>query len=139
MHTSIQRPPSRKAGIHAFTLVEIMIVVAIIALLAAIAVPGFLRARERAQATNILNEARLISSAVAQYAIEQHQPGSATVIWDDVKVYLKTSGNLVSRNGNDPFGRAYLLTDVVSGTQIDAATKNAFDSAVVPSTFWDGY
>src|SRR5206468_6573658 len=37
-----------------FTLVEIMIVVAIIALLAAIAVPGFLRARKRSQASRIL-------------------------------------------------------------------------------------
>ena len=40
-----------------FTLVEIMIVVAIIALLAAIAVPGFLRSRKRSQATAILNDA----------------------------------------------------------------------------------
>ncbi len=41
-----------------FTLVEIMIVVAIIALLAAIAVPGFLRARKRSQASRILNDLR---------------------------------------------------------------------------------
>src|SRR6266446_3997205 len=47
-----------------FTLVEIMIVVAIIALLAAIAVPGFLRARKRSQATRILNDLRMIDSAV---------------------------------------------------------------------------
>jgi prepilin-type N-terminal cleavage/methylation domain-containing protein len=46
-----------------FTLVEIMIVVAIIALLAAIAVPGFLRARKRAQASRILNDLRLIAKA----------------------------------------------------------------------------
>ncbi len=53
-----------------FTLVEIMIVVAIIALLAAIAVPGFLRARKRSQASRILNDLRMIDSAVDQYAIE---------------------------------------------------------------------
>ena len=47
-----------------FTLVEIMIVVAIIALLAAIAVPGFLRARKRSQASRIINDLRLIDSAV---------------------------------------------------------------------------
>ena len=51
-----------------FTLVEIMIVVAIIALLAAIAVPGFLRARKRSQASRIINDLRLIDSAVDQYA-----------------------------------------------------------------------
>src|SRR5712692_4184743 len=54
----------------AFTLVEIMIVVAVIALLAAIAALGFLRARKRGQATKILNDLRLIDSAVDQYAIE---------------------------------------------------------------------
>ena len=42
-----------------FTLVEIMIVVAIIALLAAIAVPGFLRARKRSQASRVVNDLRL--------------------------------------------------------------------------------
>ena len=62
-----------------FTLVEIMIVVAIIALLAAIAVPGFLRARKRSQATSILNDARVIDGALDQYAIENNKKGSDTV------------------------------------------------------------
>ena len=44
--------------------------VAIIALLAAIAVPGFLRARKRSQASKILNDLRMIDSAIDQYAIE---------------------------------------------------------------------
>ena len=56
-----------------FTLVEIMIVVAIIALLAAIAVPGFLRARKRSQASRIINDLRMIDSAVDQYAIENNK------------------------------------------------------------------
>ena len=56
-----------------FTLVEIMIVVAIIALLAAIAVPGFLRARKRSQASRVVNDLRLIDSAVDQYAIENNR------------------------------------------------------------------
>ncbi|PYI74592.1 MAG: prepilin-type cleavage/methylation domain-containing protein, partial [Verrucomicrobia bacterium] len=67
-----------------FTLVEIMIVVAIIALLAAIAVPGFLRARKRSQASKILNDLRMIDAAVDQYAIETNrQTGNvvATTDW----------------------------------------------------------
>jgi len=52
---------TRRGG---FTLVEIMIVVAIIALLAAIAVPNFLRARKRSQATQVLEDLRLIDSAI---------------------------------------------------------------------------
>ncbi len=62
-----------------FTLVEIMIVVAIIALLAAIAVPGFLRARKRSQASRVINDLRLIDSAVDQYAIENNKSTGATV------------------------------------------------------------
>jgi prepilin-type N-terminal cleavage/methylation domain-containing protein len=50
----------------AFTLIEIMIVVAVIALLAAIAIPGFLRARKRSQAVQVKNDLRLIDDAVAQ-------------------------------------------------------------------------
>ncbi len=57
-----------------FTLVEIMIVVAIIALLAAIAVPGFLRARKRSQASRILNDLRMIDS-VAPIQQRQQSPG----------------------------------------------------------------
>ena len=63
----LKKLTTKRAG---FTLVEIMIVVAIIALLAAIAVPGFLRARKRSQASKILNDLRLIDAAVDQYAIE---------------------------------------------------------------------
>ena len=56
-----------------------MIVVAIIALLAAIAVPGFLRARKRSQASKILNDLRLIDAAVDQYAIENNKLTGVTV------------------------------------------------------------
>ena len=67
---------NRRGG---FTLVEIMIVVAIIALLAAIAVPGFLRARKRSQATRVLNDLRMIDAAVDQYAIETNRATGGTV------------------------------------------------------------
>ena len=50
-----------------------MIVVAIIALLASIAVPGFLRARKRSQASRIINDLRLIDNAVDMYAIENNK------------------------------------------------------------------
>ena len=56
-----------------------MIVVAIIALLAAIAVPGFLRARKRSQASRVLNDLRLIDNACDMYAIENNKATGATV------------------------------------------------------------
>ncbi len=65
-----------------FTLVEIMIVVAIIALLASIAVPNFLRARKRSQATRILEDLRLLDSASDQYAIETNKiSGMHPPVW----------------------------------------------------------
>src|SRR6201984_2004862 len=89
-----------------FTLVEIMIVVAIIALLAAIAVPGFLRARKRAQASRILNDLRLIDSAVDQYAIETNKSTGATVNVSDWTNYLKKN-TVLYNTGQDLFGDAY--------------------------------
>ena len=54
-----------------FTLLEIMIVVAIIGLLAAIAVPSFVRAREQSQATRVANDLVKFSDAFDLYAMEQ--------------------------------------------------------------------
>src|SRR6266481_5577083 len=93
----------RRAG---FTLVEIMIVVAIIALLAAIAVPSFLRARKRSQASKILNDLRLIDGAVDQYAIETARKSNDPVAVADWTNYLKKDTNLY-RTGQDLFGDDY--------------------------------
>src|SRR5213082_454023 len=89
-----------------FTLVEIMLVVAIIALLAAIAVPGFLRARKRSQASKIINDLRLIDSAVDQYAIENAKKSGDVVTVADWTNYLKKDTNLYA-TGQDLFGDNY--------------------------------
>src|SRR4051794_19443411 len=94
---------NRRGG---FTLVEIMIVVAIIALLAAIAVPGFLRARKRSQASRIINDLRLIDSAVDQYAIETNKSSGNTVNTVDWTNYLKAGTNLYT-TGKDILGNDY--------------------------------
>src|SRR5436305_1777112 len=90
-----------------FTLVEIMIVVAIIALLAAIAVPNFLRARKRSQATRILEDLRLIDAAQDQYAIETSKSTGAAVEWADIQNYLKTNSAVYNAGGLDMLGNAY--------------------------------
>src|SRR5262245_50832957 len=91
----------------AFTLVEIMIVVAIISLLASMAVPSFLRARKRAQATRILEDLRIIDCAIDQYAIENNKAGGATVQWRDIQVYLKRGSVLYNSGGSDILGNFY--------------------------------
>jgi len=65
-----------------FTLVEIMIVVAIIGLLAAIAIPNFVRARSTSQQNACINNHRLIDSAKQQWALERGQPSSAVPTLD---------------------------------------------------------
>src|SRR6266478_283293 len=97
-----------------FTLVEIMIVVAIIALLAAIAVPNFLRSRKRSQATQVLEDLRIIDSAVDQYAIETNKSGGSTVLWADVQKYMKTGTRLYSSSQKDILGNTFTLTSVDS-------------------------
>ncbi|MEY2557651.1 MAG: type pilus assembly protein PilA [Verrucomicrobiota bacterium] len=120
-----------------FTLVEIMIVVAIIALLAAIAVPGFLRARKRSQASRVINDLRLIDSAVDQYAIENNKASGNTVAITDWTKYLKAGTNLYL-TGNDILGNSYGAQTVDSLPKVPTATKNAL-SDVTDNTFWSPY
>src|SRR5512140_1869540 len=70
----MQRRTSKKSG---FTLVEIMIVVAIIGLLAAIAIPNFVRARAASQMNACVNNLRQIDGAKQQYLLEK---GDAAVL-----------------------------------------------------------
>ena len=72
-----------------FTLVEIMIVVAIIGLLAAIAVPSFVRARETSQTNTCINNLRQLDGAKDQWAIENNKVDTDTVAMADIAVYLK--------------------------------------------------
>jgi prepilin-type N-terminal cleavage/methylation domain-containing protein len=120
-----------------FTLVEIMIVVAIIALLAAIAVPGFLRARKRSQATRILNDLRMIDSAVDQYAIETNRKTADSVLVKDWTSYLK-SGTLLYNTGNDLLGGVYGSQTVDTLPGVPNASFNAL-SDVAPTSFWSPY
>jgi prepilin-type N-terminal cleavage/methylation domain-containing protein len=120
-----------------FTLVEIMIVVAIIALLAAIAVPGFLRARKRSQASKILNDLRMIDSAVDQYAIETGKKTGDVVSVSDWTNYVKKDSILYA-SGNDLFGQPYNDQTVDSLPSVPASSKAAL-SDVADTTFWSPY
>jgi len=120
-----------------FTLVEIMIVVAIIALLAAIAVPGFLRARKRAQASRVLNDLRLIDSAVDQYAIETNKTTASTVNVSDWTNYLKKN-TVLWTTGNDLFGNSYGNQAVDTLPKVPASTWTSL-SDVADASFFSPY
>jgi len=128
---------NRAGNRFGFTLVEVMIVVAIIALLASIAVPGFMRARKRSQASRILNDLRLLDNAVDLYAIENNKTTGNAASFTDLKVYLK-KGGLLYATGNDILGHAYGPFTVDSIPKVPQTSYTAL-SDVAPSAFWSPY
>jgi len=104
-----------------FTLVEIMIVVAIIGLLAALAVPGFVKARKQSQGRRSLNDARQEDAAIDQWAVETGQTDGMTVNTTGATTYLKTAWAT-----NDVLGNPYTYGNVgTQQVQISAVTKTA--------------
>ena len=89
---------SRIYGLGGFTLVEIMVVVAIISLLAAIVIPNLLRAGARSQATTCINNLRQLDTAVQQFSIEGGKHvGDPITYPDDLTPYIK-----LNRTGQVP-------------------------------------
>ncbi|MDD4013124.1 MAG: prepilin-type N-terminal cleavage/methylation domain-containing protein [Candidatus Omnitrophica bacterium] len=72
------------SGKKGFTLVEIMIVVAVISLLAAVALPNFRRAQRQAQANVCIANLKHIDDAKALWAIEEGAASSAVPVWEDL-------------------------------------------------------
>jgi len=95
-----------------FTLVEIMIVVAIIGMLAAIAIPNYVRARANSQASACINNLRQIDAAVNQWALENKKVSTSVVTLDDVKPYIKL--NSVSAIPGCPANGTYNTSTVAA-------------------------
>jgi type IV pilus assembly protein PilA len=117
----------------AFTLVEIMIVVAIIGLLAALAIPGFVKARKQSQGRRIINDARQMDAAIDQWALEKGKKDGDAVNTTEAATYLKTGTWLV----NDILGNPYTIGAVGTGQiLISTATKSSLDGVGID---WGAY
>ncbi len=89
-----------------FTLVEIMIVVAIIGVLAAIAIPAFTQARETTRENACINNLRQIDSAKEQWAMAEDEADGAAVTFADIEDYIRGG------EPNCPSGGDYATNDV---------------------------
>src|SRR6201998_393523 len=101
----------QKSKKNGFTLVEIMIVVAIIGLLAAIAIPNFVKARTTSQANACINNLRQIDAAANQFALEKSRTtGSTCSLSTDLTPYIKM--NSAGKGAPGPAGGTY--TDAIT-------------------------
>jgi general secretion pathway protein G len=101
----------------AFTLVEIMIVVAIIGLLAAIAIPNFIKARATAQANACINNLRQVDGAINEWALETGQGNGAAVgSVTTVSAYIKL--NSAGSVPQCPLGASYTVGNVGDVPQV---------------------
>ncbi len=109
-----------------FTLVEIMIVVAIIGLLAAIAIPNFVKARQTSQTNACINNLRIIDAAKQQWALELGQATSATPSSSNIVPYLGRSGSVMP---TCPIGQSTyninVLTNVPTCQNVNSNTHQA--------------
>lgn len=100
-------PPTSHRG---FTLVEIMIVVAIIGMLAALAIPNFVHSREQAHKVGCISNLRQIDGAVQMWAVETQRDEQEKVSYADIRKYLRNL--VVCPAGGTTFEDSYQLTTV---------------------------
>jgi prepilin-type N-terminal cleavage/methylation domain-containing protein len=99
-----------RAGGEGFTLVEIMIVVGIMGLLAAIAIPNYAQARSTTQKRVCISNLQQIEGAIQRWALEMQKDEGQAVTHSDIRSYLK--GAVVCPSGGTGFEDSYTVTTV---------------------------
>ena len=115
-----------------YTLIEIMIVVAIIGVLAVIVIPGLIKSRKQSQGRRIINDARQLDGAINAWVIEKGKADGDSVNTSEAATYLKTAWTSADVLGND-----YVINDVgTNQLQISPATKSALANVGID---WGAY
>jgi prepilin-type N-terminal cleavage/methylation domain-containing protein len=107
---------------NGFSLVEIMIVVTIVGLLTALAVPAFVKARKRSQGNRILNDCRQMDAAIDQWTANAGIPDGTIILTWAAATYLKTPWNTVDLLGNSWGGTGVIGSGQI---QVSTATKSS--------------
>lgn len=116
-----------------FTLMELMIIVALIALLAVLALPSFAKARMQSQGKRIVNDARVIDTAIDAWAMEFNRVDGDPINLTLAAHYAKT-GRLTT---NDVLGNPYTIGQVgTNQVRIATVTKSALARGSID---WGGY
>jgi prepilin-type N-terminal cleavage/methylation domain-containing protein len=127
---------ANKRSAAGFTLIEIMIVVCIIGMLAAISIPNFIRARSRSQTNVCINNLRQIDAAKQQWAAELRKEGTAVPERSDLDPYVGRTGhadNVVCPAGGAgaTFTSSYTIKSV-SETPVCNIVPTGKDAHVLP-------
>ena len=113
---------TRQRDNRGFTLVEIMIVVAIVGLLAALAVPGFVKARKQSQGRRIMNDCRQQDAAIDEWSVNSGIADGTAIDTVAAGTYLKTTWKTIDLLGNQFGGTGQTGTSQI---QISTATKSS--------------
>ena len=110
LRSKSQNPPQMKKSSQGFTLVEIMIVVVIIGLLAAMAIPAFQKVRQSSQDKAVLNNARQLSAAADQYFLENGVSSVASADLVGATNYVKALNTVASEAYPDNYTQGITIT-----------------------------
>ena len=105
---------SSEMRVKGFTLVEMMIVAALIGLLAVIAIPNWVHARTTSQTNACLSNLQQIFGATQQWALDNRQAPDAPVTPDEILPYLRNAVVCPAGGSAATFGTSYTLTTVTN-------------------------
>jgi type IV pilus assembly protein PilA len=111
-----------------FTLLELMLIVATIGLLAALAVPAFVKVRKQSQGRRVVNDARQLDAAIEQWAVERNRMDGDPVNTTEAAIYLRSQTWI----DNDVLNNPYVINNVgTNQIQVSPVSKSALSSVAV--------